>query len=373
MPGTACISNRTPHQPFHGQPNRATEPDYSTRRNRTATGRSGTRLSSPAAQPDRCTLPIRIAQPDHHTELARLTQPDQPRQLNRAVTVRERYLDLQPAARLCILATLLAATALAADPTYFVQASDPQFGMFADNANFQQETANWTFAIANINRLHPAFLVVTGDLTNKAGDADQIAEYKRINRSLDPAIHLYSVPGNHDQTNTPTPETVAAYRKNHGPDYYSFREPGIYGIVLNSTLFKAPENVAAEEARELQWLEAELPKAQASGATIAVFMHHAPFVSKVDEPSGENLPPEIRKTLLALFHKYRVHYVFAGHLHKNATASDGDLQIIITCAAGRPLGDDPSGFRLAELTPSGIVNKYYGYGAIPNQLPDLTR
>lgn len=272
-----------------------------------------------------------------------------------------------------MLVFALAASAFAADPLYFVQTSDPQFGMFTGNKDFRQETANWEFVIANVNRLHPAFLVVTGDLTNKQGDADQIAEYKRINRGLDPTIHLYSVPGNHDQTNTPTPETVAAYRKNHGADYYSFREPGLYGIVINSTLFKAPDNVAAEEAAELKWLEAELPKAQASGAAIAVFMHHPLFVTKADEPSGENLPPEIRRTLLGLFHRYGVHYVFAGHLHKNADSHDGELEMIMTSASGKPLGDDPSGIRIAEVDGAVIRHQFFGLGSIPNQLPDLTK
>jgi 3',5'-cyclic AMP phosphodiesterase CpdA len=263
--------------------------------------------------------------------------------------------------------------AVAADPLFFVQASDPQFGFLADNKDFKQETANWEFAITNLNRLHPAFLVVTGDLTHKAGDADQIAEYKRINRKLDPSIHLYSVPGNHDQNNDPTPETVAAYRGNYGADYYSFREPGLYGLVLNSTLFKSPDHVADEEAKEFAWLEAELPKAQASGDVIAVFMHHPLFLERSDEPSGENLPPEVRQRLLSLFHRYGVHYVFAGHLHKNADAADGDLEMIVTSAAGRPLGTDPSGFRIAELTGSRIVHRYYGFGLIPNTLPDLTK
>src|SRR3954447_5324441 len=117
----------------------------------------------------------------------------------------------------------VAAPSVAAEPFFFIQASDPQFGMFTENRDFRQETANWEFVIANVNRLKPAFLVVTGDLTNQEGNADQIAEYKRINRKLDPSIHLYSVPGNHDVANDPTPESLAAYRKTYGPDYYSFR------------------------------------------------------------------------------------------------------------------------------------------------------
>ncbi len=259
--------------------------------------------------------------------------------------------------------------AFAAGPLWFIQASDPQFGMFTNNADFRQETANWEFAVANFNRLHPAFVVVTGDLTNKAADQAQIAEFARINRELDPSIHLYRVPGNHDQTNDPTPETLAAYRKNYGPDYYSFHEPGLYGIVLNSTILKSPAHVPDEEEKEMQWLAAELPKAEASGDTIVVFMHHPPFVSSADEPAGENLPPEIRGRLLDLLHQYGVEYLFAGHLHKNAHALDDDLEIYVTSASGKPLGDDPSGFRIAELSGGAMVNRFYGLGEIPHELP----
>ena len=56
-----------------------------------------------------------------------------------------------------------------AKPFFFIQYTDPQFGMYASNANFSQETANFEFAIATANRLKPAFVVVTGDLVNRPG------------------------------------------------------------------------------------------------------------------------------------------------------------------------------------------------------------
>jgi hypothetical protein len=63
--------------------------------------------------------------------------------------------------------------------------------LFANDRNFRQETANWEFVIANVDRIQPAFLVVTVDLTNKTGDTDQIAEYKRINAKVEyPNSHL---------------------------------------------------------------------------------------------------------------------------------------------------------------------------------------
>ena len=70
--------------------------------------------------------------------------------------------------------------------------------MYAKDAGFVHETANFEFAVAAANRLQPAFVVITGDLTNKAGDPAQIAEFQRISKKLDPKIKLFAVPGNHD-------------------------------------------------------------------------------------------------------------------------------------------------------------------------------
>ncbi|MDE3198556.1 MAG: metallophosphoesterase [Acidobacteriota bacterium] len=259
--------------------------------------------------------------------------------------------------------------ALAAAQTFFVQASDPQFGMYTKDADFKQETANWEFVIANVNRLHPSFLIVTGDLTNKNGNADEIAEFKRINNKLDKSIHLYSVPGNHDVENDPTPATLAAYRKNYGPDYYSFREGPMYGIVLDSSLFKAPALVKDDAARQERWLESELVRAKASGATVVVFQHIPFFLERADEPDQYfNIPIETRRRVLDLLTRNGVRYVFAGHYHRNAYGKDGDLEMITTGPAGMPIGPDPSGFRIAEVKNRTIENKYYGLGNIPSVL-----
>src|SRR5262245_9461807 len=62
----------------------------------------------------------------------------------------------------------------------FIQFSDTQFGFSNNDLDFIQDTANAEFAVATVNRLKPAFVVVTGDLVNKPSDPAQIAEYKRI-------------------------------------------------------------------------------------------------------------------------------------------------------------------------------------------------
>jgi serine/threonine-protein phosphatase CPPED1 len=136
----------------------------------------------------------------------------------------------------------VSARASAGEPFFFIQLTDPQFGMCAKNANVEQDTANFEFAMATANRLKPAFVIVTGDLVNKPGDIAQTSEYLRIAAKLDRSIRLYNVPGNHDVGNDPTPESIAAYTAKFGPDHYSFRQGDLIGVVLNSNLISSPKD-----------------------------------------------------------------------------------------------------------------------------------
>jgi predicted MPP superfamily phosphohydrolase len=103
-------------------------------------------------------------------------------------------------AAVAVLAALLASSPAArqAAPFFFIQMSDPQFGMFADDTEFTQETINFEMAIATANRLRPGFVVITGDLINKPLDRAQVDEFERIAARLDKRIPLYRVAGNHD-------------------------------------------------------------------------------------------------------------------------------------------------------------------------------
>ncbi len=269
-----------------------------------------------------------------------------------------------------LLSVLMALPLFAAEPFFFIQTSDPQFGMYTANKDFVQETANWEFAVASFNRLKPRFVVVCGDLTNQEGNVAQIAEYQRINKKLDPAVHLYSVAGNHDVANEPTPATLAAYRKAYGKDYYSFHEGPVWGIVLNSSLMKAPGAVQNEAKAQEKWLGEELAKAKAAGAVIIVYQHIPFFLEKADEADQYfNLPMETRKRVLGMLKAAGVHYIFAGHYHRNSYGKDGDLEMITTGPAGMPIGPDGSGFRIAEVKGTSVEQKWYGYGALPNAYP----
>ena len=177
--------------------------------------------------------------------------------------------------------------------------------------------------------------------------------------------------GNHDVGNDPTPESLAYYRRHFGPDYYSFREGDVYGIVLDSSLIGAPAKAEAAAAEQETWLRTELTKARSSGARhVVVFQHHSWFLEKADEPAQYfNVPLDPRKKYLDLLKSASVRYVFAGHYHRNAAGRDGDLEMITSGPVGRPLGSDPSGIRIVTVRETGLVHTYYGFGNIPNQFP----
>ena len=255
-------------------------------------------------------------------------------------------------------------------PFFFLQLTDPQFGMFTENRDFTQETVNFEMAIATANRLKPAFVIVTGDLVNKAGDAAQIAEYRRIAARLHPSIPIYNVAGNHDVENRPTEESVAAYEKIFGPDHYTFTHQGFLGIVLDSTLIHTPDAVAGRHAAQDRWLRDELARAHPGVRHIVVFQHHPWFLATAAEPDQYFNIPLVRRTpLLALFHEHGVKYLVSGHYHRNAIATDGDLTNVTTGPVGKAQGDQPqSGLRVFVVNESGISHRFYSLAELPNQI-----
>ena len=268
-----------------------------------------------------------------------------------------------------LIALLLAVAAAPAAQT-FVQMSDPQFGMYTENRDFRQETANFEFAIATANRLKPAFVIVTGDLINEQTNSAQAAEYKRIAARLDPGIRLYSLPGNHDVGNEPTAESLARYRERFGPDYYTFRIGEMAGFVLDSNLEKGTEKVPEEAGKMESWLKTELAKAQRDGVKHLVVFQHIPFfLHDPNEPDQYfNIPLPTRARYLKLLHQYGVKQVYAGHYHQNSLGRDGDLEMVTTGPVGKPLEKGVSGIRIVKIDAAGATDRYFDFGHLPNAL-----
>jgi 3',5'-cyclic AMP phosphodiesterase CpdA len=263
--------------------------------------------------------------------------------------------------------TSLVSMLRAAEPFFFIQLSDPQLGMFSNNRDFSQDAANFEFAVAAVNRLKPAFVVITGDLVNKPGDAAQIAEYRRIVAKISPSIPVYNIAGNHDVENVPNPASLAAYEKVFGPDRFTFRHGGIVGLVLNSSVIHSPQESAAQLAAQEAWLRAELAKARAEKPRhIVVFQHHPWFINSAGEADQYfNIPLARRAAYLALFREFGVRYLFCGHYHRNAEARDGEIENVTSGPVGKPLGGAKSGLRVAIVRDDRIEHRYYELGDLP--------
>lgn len=275
--------------------------------------------------------------------------------------------------RSCLLAVLICMAhqpTRAAEPFFFIQLSDPQFGMFTGDRDFLQETANFEFAVANVNRLRPAFVVITGDLVNKPGDPAQIAEYLRIVGKIDASIPVHNVAGNHDVENVPTPSALLTYSHQFGADRYTFRHDGLMGIVLNSSVIHSPEQATNELAEQERWLRKALALATVMKPRhLVIFQHHPWFLKTANEPDEYfNIPAKRRSTYLDLFHQAGVKYLFSGHYHRNAIARDGELEAITTGPVGMPLGSDKSGFRVVIVRENKLEHRYYHFGEVPNRI-----
>jgi len=250
---------------------------------------------------------------------------------------------------------------------YFIQMSDPQFGMYTANKSFEKETKNFERAIAEANRLKPRFVIVTGDLVNQNGDAAQVAEYKRISALLHPSIRLYNVPGNHDVGNTPTPTDIAAYRMAFGKDYYSFVQGSVLGIVLNSVYLHSPQNVPQQAKQQEEWLINTLAEARKKNYKHKlIFLHHPLYLKEEAEPDGYfNIPTATRNRFIQLFKDNDVHYIFAGHYHRNAFGQSPGLEMVTTGPVGMPLGADSSGLRIVSVMKEQITHRYYSLESFP--------
>ena len=161
------------------------------------------------------------------------------------------------------------------DPFFFIQLSDPQLGFIDNNRSYTRETELMELFTDAINRLRPAFVVVTGDMVHDLNDAGQVAEFDRLIARIDPAIPVYFTPGNHDVGNEARDRLVEAYIKKYGYDRFAFAHRGAYLIGLNTPVVWA--DCPDRERKQWRWLAAKLKRSRRYGRTI-VLGHH-PFFS----------------------------------------------------------------------------------------------
>jgi 3',5'-cyclic AMP phosphodiesterase CpdA len=253
-----------------------------------------------------------------------------------------------------------------ASPFMFIQLTDPQFGFIDPGKGFGKETELYEKAVRAINRLKPDFVVITGDFVNGTKDRAQIAEFKRITATIDSKIPVYYTPGNHDIGNVPDSLNIDTYLKDYGYDRFSFRHKNSQFIGFNSCLIKS--NTPIFEKTQFDWLKKTVAKSK-KAAHIILFCHHSFFINSFDEPETySNIGTEGRKKYLDLFSANKVEAIFSGHLHNNASARFGAIELVTTSALGKPLGNAPSGLRIVKIFNDRIEHQYYGLDEIPEKV-----
>ena len=251
-------------------------------------------------------------------------------------------------------------------PWFFIQITDPQFGMFDNNASFEKETILYEAAVNKINKLNPDFVVITGDFVHESNSDSQINEFKRITAKINTKIPVYFTPGNHDLGQTPDKNSLKKYKKNYGEDKFSFEHKGSSIIGFNTSLIKA--KLDKPEQKQFQWLTKKLKESKDANHII-LFCHYPFFNKTVDEPTGySNIDQDYREKYLTLFKETKVNILFSGHLHNNKLLRDGQMQYITTSAVGKPLGLPPSGMRIVKIYRDKIEHAFFGLEELPDSV-----
>jgi len=176
------------------------------------------------------------------------------------------------------------------------------------------------------------FAIEVGDMVERGALEQFDAFFQQIRSAV--RLPFLTVAGNHDLGKN---RDLTLYREIFGPDYYAFQLKGNYFIVVNDV-----EEGGVGEV-QWRWLEGELKKSR-SYRTRLVFLHTPLF----DPRGGDHhhcLPEAAGRRLAALFHKYHVTHVFAGHIHGYFSGNWEGVPYTITAGAGAPLfGTDPAHF-----------------------------
>jgi len=223
------------------------------------------------------------------------------------------------------------------DEFSFVQMCDTQLGM----GGYEHDLNTFKAAVKQINAMKPDFVVICGDLVNKADDKS-FADFNSIKSGF--KLPCYCAAGNHDVENKPTAETLRIYREKIGKDYYSVEHKGYTIVVANTQLWKAP--VKGESDKHDAWFKKALKGAKAKGSPVIIVVHYPLFVKQPDEKEGYfNLPPVKRKEILDLCEENGVVAFLAGHTHKQITNDYKGIQLVNGETTSKNFDKRPMGFR----------------------------
>jgi len=210
-----------------------------------------------------------------------------------------------------------------------IQVKDPgnfYFAVFGDNKN-SYTTFNRLLRRVNNDR-DIAFAIDVGDLVYDGKKEKYRYFFDQVRDNLH--IPFLTAIGNHELGDNGR----GLYYDMLGRFYYSFHVGKSYFIVLDDA------NAKGLDPWQNIWLKKELQKAR--GYTNRFVFFHVPLFDPRGGDYHHCLPEKSAKPLLALFQKYHVTHVFAGHIHAYFRGEWGGIPYTITGGAGGELvGTNP--------------------------------
>lgn len=200
-------------------------------------------------------------------------------------------------------------------------------------------------ALRSIDGVTPAFVVVTGDLSEYAW-VDEWRLYKSLEALL--TVPVYPVPGNHDAYGDPF---LVSYRALIGPPNYTFDFLGHLFVGLDSTTPRLTQGTLDEP--QLNWLEGVLRDAEGRARTVTLYSHHGPvqhpetyadpIFYKLGGPEIPGLPLlRDRDKVFERIAKHPVTMYLSGHEHLNWAERRNSTWFIITGdIGGKPYDTQP--------------------------------
>ena len=205
--------------------------------------------------------------------------------------------------------------------------------------------------VRDLALLRPAFVLFAGDAIHGYGQTRQqlLNEYDRFRAAVAPTgIPWFNAPGNHEMQSEPSAvETLKAA----GQALYGSFDIGRYHFVaLNTDEVNLEQRVTGEQ---FAWLKSDL-ELNRKAAGIFIWMHRP-----LDSWFRGDFNPDDRDALRALFKKYPVKAVFAGHDHYFDSGEVDGIRYFTSGGAGSPLYAQPqkggfAHFILVSVSPQGI-------------------
>ena len=215
-------------------------------------------------------------------------------------------------------------------------------------------------AVELINARHPDAVILSGDVGETPEDREQA---KTILKAL--TAPIYYVPGNHDISDT---NSLALYRKQFGPDYYSFQVKYVEVLALDSQLlgnyekYDSPSflplapGIKTEGEKMLDWLAARPKPAQGE---VVIAIQHIPLFRDSGFPDARpywTVNPPYAQREAGLLRALGVKHLLAGHWHTGRVFKhEGITTHIAPATSWLPFGGK-LGFAMHTISPNGDVH-----------------